>query len=66
LLARTETVIRQSAPRADLLREVVHRLAAAIREITPPEMVTRVMLPMLSGLDEETRTRAVGYFFTMS
>ena len=37
----------------------------AIRRTTPPELVAAVMLPLLAGLDEETRTRAVGYFFTM-
>ena len=65
LLEGTENVIRQFTRGADLLKEVERCLVATINQVTPPELVAQIVLPLFSGLDPATRTRAVEYFFTM-
>jgi len=65
LLATAERVVRQYTPSADMLEAVVQRLVMTIRQVTPPEMVGSIVLPMLSGLEKETHARAIKHFFTM-
>ena len=65
LLTNAEHIVGQFVRGADLLKEVVQRLVTTIRQVTPPELVASVVLPMLAGLDAEAHTQAVGYFLTM-
>ena len=65
LLTSTENVVGQFTPGVDLLKEVVRCLVATITQVTPPELVAKIVLPLFSGLDPQTRTRAVEHFFTM-
>jgi nucleoside phosphorylase len=62
LLAQAEGVVGQFVRGVDLLREVVQRLVATIRQVSPPELVAGVVLALLAGLDEETHTKAVRHF----
>jgi hypothetical protein len=43
----------------------VHRLAITVRQVTPPEMVGSIVLPLLSRLEGETHAKAITHFFTM-
>jgi hypothetical protein len=65
LLSGTEHVVRQFVHNADLTEEVVQRLVTTVRQVTPPEMVGTVVLPLLSGLEKEAHAKAIRQFFTM-
>lgn len=65
LLHGAQSAIRQFARGADLLEAVVHRLTTTVRQVTPPEMVGLVVLPLLSRLEGETHAKAITHFFTM-
>ena len=64
LLTNAENVVKQFTRGAELLKEVVRCLVATITQVDP-ELVAKAVLPLFAGLDPETRTRAVEYFFTM-
>ncbi|MEY9855074.1 nucleoside phosphorylase/tetratricopeptide (TPR) repeat protein/DNA-binding transcriptional ArsR family regulator [Catenulispora sp. GAS73] len=65
LLEGAERVVKQFVPDVDLLEKVVQRLVTTMRQITPPDMVGAVVLPLLSGLGNDARAKAVECFFTM-
>jgi len=65
LLAGAERVVRPLAPDADTLEAVVQRLVTTVRQVTPPEMVGSIVLPLLSGLEKEAHAKAIRHFFTM-
>ena len=65
LLYGAQSAVRQFARGADLLEAVVHRLAITVRQVTPPEMVGSIVLPLLSRLEGETHAKAITHFFTM-
>jgi hypothetical protein len=62
LLAGADRVVGQFVRGVDLLKEVVQRLVATIRQVSPPELFAGVVLALLAGLDEETHTKAVRHF----
>jgi hypothetical protein len=64
LLAYAEGLAARWAPGADMLQAVVQRLADTVRQATPPEIVGRIVLPLLSELDEDRHAKAVQFFFT--
>lgn len=64
LLTRAEYVVGQFVHGADLIDEVVQRLVITVRQVTPPEMVGNVVLPLLSGLEKEAHAKAIQRFFT--
>lgn len=65
LLASAERTARRFAPSVDMLETAVQRLVTTIRQVTPPELVGSIVLPLLSGLEKEAHTKAIKYFFTM-
>ena len=65
LLAGAEYVVDQFVRDADLLESVVQRLAMTVRQVTKPEMVGTVVLPLLAGLEGEAHANAIKAFFTM-
>ena len=65
LLASADRIVRHFAPSADTLEAVVQRLVMTVRQVTPPEMVGSIVLPLLSGLEKEAHAKAITHFFTM-
>jgi hypothetical protein len=65
LLATAEHRVRQFAPNVDTLEVVVQRLVMTARQVTLPEMVGSIVLPLLSGLEKKTHAKAIKHFFTM-
>lgn len=65
LLASAERIVGQFAPSADTLEAVVQRLVTTVRQVTPPEMVGNIVLPLLAGLEKEEHAKAIKHFFTM-
>jgi nucleoside phosphorylase len=65
LLAISEQVMRRFSPGTDILKDVVYRLATTIRGLVPPELAARIVISALDGLDGDTRSRALSYFFAM-
>jgi hypothetical protein len=63
LLAYAEGLAARCSLRADMLQEVVQRLVDTVRQVAPPEMIGRIVLPLLSGLDEDRYAKAVQFFF---
>ncbi len=43
----------------------MQRLVTTVRQVTPPEMVGSIVLPLLSGLEKEAHAKAIKHFFTM-
>ncbi|MGW4561010.1 phosphorylase family protein [Streptomyces sp. NPDC004561] len=65
LLENAQRMVRHSVPQADLLEEVVRQLVMTGRRIAPAELVGSIVVPLLSGLENEERVRALKLFFTM-
>jgi hypothetical protein len=65
LLASAESIVRQFVLSADMLEVVVQRLIMTVRQVTPPEMVGSIVLPLLSGPEKEAHAKAITHFFTM-
>ncbi|MFF7476954.1 hypothetical protein [Streptomyces sp. NPDC008092] len=65
LLEGAQQVVKLVAPQADLLAEVVRHLVMTVRHVTEPEKVGVIVVPLLSGLENEERVRALKLFFTM-
>jgi hypothetical protein len=64
LLEVCSRVVVQFARDIDLLRQIVLRIVATLRQIVPEEHLGGAVLPLLQGLDEERRTEALRTFFT--
>ena len=65
LLDRANRLVSRFAPDTDLLEEIVKRLVAAVRHLTPPDMVGSIVLPLLAELEKEAHVKALRVFFTM-
>lgn len=65
LLASAQRIVLRFAPSVDMLEAVVQRLVMTVRQVTPPEMVGSIVLPLLSGLEKEAHAKAIKHFFTM-
>jgi hypothetical protein len=65
LLTSADRIVAQFAPGADMLKAVVHQLTGIARRLSPPEMIGRIVLPLLSGLEKEAHAKAIAHFFTM-
>jgi hypothetical protein len=63
LLAYAEGLAARCSVRADMLQAVVQRLVDTVGQAVPPEMIGRIVLPLLSGLDEDRHAKAVRFFF---
>jgi hypothetical protein len=59
LLDTAERVAGHFARDVDVLKEVVYRLVATIRQVTPPQLVAPTVMSLLGGLDGETHSQAV-------
>ena len=64
VLDTCQRVLAQFDPNIDLLREVVLRIIATLRQIIPPEHLSGYVIPLLQGLDEERRNKALEIFLT--
>lgn len=64
LLEVCPRVLVQFARDIDLLRQIVLRMVATLRQIVPEQHLGRYVLPLLQGLDEERRTKALEIFLT--
>jgi hypothetical protein len=62
LLARTDRIVAEFAPGADILKDIVRRIVRVLGQIVPAEHVSGIVLALLSGLGEEDRRKAVGHF----
>jgi tetratricopeptide (TPR) repeat protein len=63
LLAYAEGLAARWSLSVDMLQAVVQRLVETAGQVAPPEMIGRIVLPLLSGLDEERYAKAVQFFF---
>jgi nucleoside phosphorylase len=64
VLDTCQRVLVQFDPKIDLLREVVLRIIATLRQIIPPEHLSGYVIPLLQGLDDERRSKALELFLT--
>ena len=65
LLARTDRLVAEFAPDADILKDVVQRIVRVLRQIVPAEHVSGIVLALLSGLQQDVRHKAVGHFLAV-
>jgi nucleoside phosphorylase len=64
VLKTCHRVLVQFDPNIDLLREVVLRIISTLRQVIPPEHLSGYVIPLLQGLDEAQRSKALEIFLT--